>query len=137
MAVLGTHHLDVTVVGGRYPDEIHHRIVWYDERRILFSFCCRKVIVIIAEKRKIGRMFYAVLYSFGTCVNKEHVGKIRLDDKLLLAIHILEGTVEWEKCFDTMINEVIIGFQFAVVSGTQYKSFLTWVWGVSYRHPIK
>ena len=86
---------------------------------------------------KIGRMLYAVLYSFGTCVNKEHVGKIRLDDKLSLAIHILEGTVEWEKCFDTMINEVIIGFQFAVVSGTQYKPFLTWVWGVSYRHPIK
>lgn len=124
MAVLGTYYFDVTVVGGRYPDEIHHRIVWYDERRILFIFCCHKVIVIITEKMKIGRMFYAVFYGFGACVNKEHVGKIRLDDKLSLAIHILKGTVEWEKCFDTMIDEVIIGFQFAVVSGTQYKPFL-------------
>ena len=137
MAVLGTHHLDVTVVGGRYPDEIHHRIVWYDERRILSFFCGSEVIVIIAEERKVGCMFYAVLYSFGTCVNKEQIGKIRLDDKLPLAIHKLEGTVEWEKCFDAMIGKIIIGFQFAVVSGTQYKPFLAWVWGVSYRHPIK
>ena len=34
----GAYHLDMLVVGGRYPDEIHYRIVWYGVSRILFTF---------------------------------------------------------------------------------------------------
>ncbi len=34
----GAYHLDMIVVGGRYPDEIHYRIVWYGVSRILFTF---------------------------------------------------------------------------------------------------
>ena len=34
----GAYHLDMMVVCGRYPDEIHYRIVWYSVSRILFTF---------------------------------------------------------------------------------------------------